>query len=199
MKVCLAATLAILAASTSACATSRIDDATRDGQPVIETTIGTILDAPEAWNDKWVRIRGYVNGQASLLYEDACAVKALSARKEDSCLDNAASSKGGYGRTFDENGMLIDLDGHDVLALEPETRGSDINHLRISPAVVVGLVDLVCWRWSEPNSKFADEYIAANPDVVPLFHFRPPEEIAYCYSNGGPHLDKVLISKGNSQ
>jgi hypothetical protein len=44
-------------------------DATRDGQPVVQTTIATINQDPEAWDGKWVRLEGRIDKKASWLHD----------------------------------------------------------------------------------------------------------------------------------
>ncbi len=58
----------LLGGLTAACATAM--DATRDGQPVIETTFRAIWDAPSEWEGKWVRISGWVDDGAILIVSE---------------------------------------------------------------------------------------------------------------------------------
>jgi hypothetical protein len=192
----------VVALAAAGCATPKVNDDTRYGRPVFDTTIAAIRINPEAWENKWVRLTGYVNGAGSAMYGNECLVKALSTQTEDSCLDDQPPNPDGQGHVFDVDRKLVDLDGYDILDLDPEAQQPTEyrDHSSISKAVVVGRVDLACWHWYQPTSQWIDNFIATHPDQIPLVHFRPPEKIAYCYGLGGePHLDRVLIAKGASQ
>jgi len=55
----------LMLSSLAACATA-MDDI-RDGQAVVETTLGAINNDPPAWEGRWVRVYGWVDDKASVL------------------------------------------------------------------------------------------------------------------------------------
>jgi hypothetical protein len=57
----------LAALSLTACATAW--DTTRDGQPVVATSIAQIENDPAAWEGKWVRLEGRIDDKASLLLD----------------------------------------------------------------------------------------------------------------------------------
>lgn len=97
----------------AACATTM--DATRNGQPVIDTTVSAILDDSDEWEGKWVRVSGWIDRNATLLVGE----------RED------------YDSDFPS--VVIHLDPSSKLAKDDSASG-----LPDRFAIVSGQVDLTC-------------------------------------------------------
>jgi hypothetical protein len=94
---------------------------------------------------------------------------------------------------------LADLTGYAIIDLDPEHHrvpGEDRNHSSISEAIVVGRVDLTCWRLGQASSKWVKDFYDSHPDQILIADGHIKGKNAYCESSmGSPHLDKVLIER----